>query len=200
MAHYFDSTGTKSEEKLISVNFLNSNVKFYSDNAVFSKNELDMGSCFLIEEILKLNISTKKKCLDLGCGIGVIGILLNKNNKNLEFDFVDINSRAVNLTQKNLQLHNQSGNVKLSNCLDEVLLNKYDIVISNPPIRAGNKILDKMFLQTIEVLNTNGSFICVFRYKQGAKTYINRLTNIFKNANILNKAKGFVVCEFKKTE
>lgn len=197
MSHYFNSTGVKSEEKQIIVNFVNKRVNFITDNAVFSKNELDDGSRLLIESFLKTNI-TGNKCLDLGCGIGVVGIISNLFNANFVFDYVDINDRAVNLTQKNLKLNNLNGNVFISDCLDSVIMNKYDVVISNPPIRAGNKVLFKMFSQTYEVLNQGGKFICVLRIKQGAKTYIKHIEEIFGNSKILNKDKGFVICEFVK--
>ena len=197
MAHYFNAEGVKSEEKQIVVDFNNKQVKFITDNAVFSKNELDDGSRMLIESFITQN-SSNKLCLDLGCGIGVVGILSTLFCNTLKFDYVDINNRAVLLTQKNLQLNNQNGEVMLSDCLDAVLDKKYDIVISNPPIRAGNTVLFKMFSQTYSVLNKGGKFICVLRIKQGAKTYIKHIENLFKNSKIILKDKGFVVCEFVK--
>ena len=197
MSHYFDATDVISRPKEIHIMFEKREIVFASDNAVFSKNGLDDGSRLLIKTFLDLDINNAN-CLDLGCGIGVVGIISNVINKTLKFDYVDINERATKLTQKNLQLNNLTGNVVLSDCLDEIINNKYDIVITNPPFRAGNKVIYKMFSQSFQVLNNGGKLICVLRIKQGAKTYIKHIEEIFGNSKILNKDKGYVVCEFTK--
>ena len=197
MAHYFDSTNTKSQERLIEIDYDNLNLYFYSDNSVFSKSELDEGSEILIRTFLN-NYNGNLYCLDLGCGLGVVGIISNKINSDFKFDYVDINARAVHLTKKNLALNNLKGEVMASDCLDAVVETdkKYDIIIANPPIRAGNATLFKMFSQSKEVLSKGGKFIVVLRVKQGAKTYINHIEEIYGNSNILEKKKGFIVCEF----
>lgn len=199
MAHYFDATDSKSQERLIEIDFENLNLYFWSDNSVFSKNELDDGSRLLIKAFLD-NHSGNFSCLDLGCGLGVVGIISNKFNSQLKFDYLDINARAVHLTKKNLSLNKLEGNVFASDCLDAVVETdkKYDIILANPPIRAGNATLFKMFSQAKEVLNKGGKFIVVLRIKQGAKTYIKHIEEDFGNSKILEKDKGFVVCEFTK--
>ena len=197
MAHYFDASGVKSKQVDIRIMFQGREFSFISDNGVFSKYGLDEGSGILIKTVLDLNLS-KSKCVDVGCGYGAIGIILNTLNKNLSFDYLDINERATKLTKKNIEKNNLEGNIYLSDCLDAVILNKYDVVISNPPIRAGNTVLYKIFSQSYEVLNKGGKFICVLRAKQGAKTYIKHIEEIYGNSNILQKDKGFIVCEFIK--
>ncbi len=199
MAHYFDATDIKSQERLIEIDFNNQNLYFWTDNSVFSKNELDEGSALLIKCFIE-NYEGSFSCLDLGCGLGVVGIISNKINPLLKFDYIDINARAVHLTKKNLTLNKLSGNVFASDCLDAVVETekKYDVIISNPPIRAGNSTLFKMFSQSHEVLNKGGKLIVVLRVKQGAKTYIKHIEELFGNFNILEKKKGFIVCEFTK--
>ena len=199
MAHYFDATNIKSQERLIEIDFDNLNLYFYSDNSVFSKSELDEGSELLIRTFLNNN-KESYFCLDLGCGLGVVGIICNKINQSLKFDYIDINARAVHLTKKNLALNNLKGEVFASDCLDAVVetQKKYDVIISNPPIRAGNETLFKMFSQSKECLNKGGKLVVVLRAKQGAKTYIKHIEELFGNSNILEKKKGFVVCEFTK--
>ena len=197
MAHYFDSTNTKSYSGTYSVIFQKRCFDFNTDHGVFSKQHLDEGSKLLIEGFIKTN-PENLNCLDLGCGIGVIGIVCNTLSPSLKFDYVDVNERAVKLTTKNLEKNNLKGNVYLSDCLDSVLDKTYDIVISNPPIRAGNAVFYNMFNQSYEVLNKGGKLIVVLRFKQGAKTYIKKISELFGNSNILEKDKGFVVCEFTK--
>lgn len=197
MAHYFDATDTKSCVRTVEICFDKHHVQFYTDYGVFSKDGLDTGSELLIRAFVKNN-PENIKCLDLGCGLGVVGIICNKVCPSLSFDFTDVNERAVSLTQKNLQLNNLTGEVFQGDCLNAVLNKKYDAVIVNPPIRAGNQVIFRMFEQSYQVLNSGGKLFVVLRQKQGAKTYINKITQTFGNNNILAKDKGFVVCEFIK--
>ena len=46
---------------------------FETDRGVFSRNEIDDASLFMVRNVLKLNGNV----LDLGCGYGVIGIVTN---------------------------------------------------------------------------------------------------------------------------
>ena len=176
MAHYFDAKNTQSEQKLVDIKFFEDNFKFFSDNSVFSKNELDEGSKLLIDCFLKnISHSQQLECVDLGCCL---------TNKSLKFYYVDITERAVLLTQKNLMLFNMQGNTFVSDCLDAVKHKKYDVVISNPPIRAGNGVLFRMFQESFDILKKGGKFVCVLRIKQGAKTYIKKIWIINKNSSI----------------
>ena len=49
---------------------------FKSDNGVFSKNEIDYGSEFLVKTFLESNKKNINNLLDVGCGYGFIGVTL----------------------------------------------------------------------------------------------------------------------------
>ena len=73
MSHYFvndDKVASKPRQVVYSFNGVDFSLE--SDNGIFSKNELDKGSELLIETLLPINLG--KSLLDLGCGIGVIGL------------------------------------------------------------------------------------------------------------------------------
>ena len=92
MAHYFtDNTNLKSNETTFKCKVFDTEYTFFTDDGVFSKSHLDFGSLLLIEEFK--NPETKGLLLDLGCGIGVIGITLSKEY-NRDVDFIDINPRS----------------------------------------------------------------------------------------------------------
>ena len=144
MAHYFDAQNTKSSSGVFILYYDKIHpIKFHTDFGVFSKSGVDYGSDMLVKEFLKSN-PQNLKCLDLGCGIGPVGIISNYMSKTLTFDYVDVNERAVKLTQKNLQENGLTGDVILSNCCDEIMNRRYDIVLLNPPIRAGKQIILKI--------------------------------------------------------
>ena len=78
---------------------------FISDDGVFSKDTLDFGSRVLLECLVPRTL--EGELLDLGCGIGYIGILLKKYHPELKVSMVDINETAVQLAKENSRLYGQ---------------------------------------------------------------------------------------------
>ena len=190
MSQYFDNDkNIKSERKLIKFNFNNKEFPIYSDNGVFSKDRFDYGTRVLINSIdidkLFGNV------LDLGCGLGVVGIILGTFNKDINIDMVDINERAINLTKNNLVLNNVKANVFVSDIYSNIN-NKYDCIITNPPIRAGKNVIRGFLLGSCDYLKDDGILYFVMRKDHGVKSMIKELSVKF-NTSIVNKDKGFYV-------
>ena len=78
-----------------------------------------------------------------------------------------------------------------SSCYENVS-GKYDFIITNPPIRAGKKIVYEIVMGAKNYLKDEGSLFIVVRKEQGAKSMIRDLEEIYK-VEILNKVKGFFV-------
>ena len=70
-------------------------------------------------------------------------------------------------------------------------------IITNPPIRAGKKVVYDIVMNAKEYLCDSGSLFLVIRKEQGAKSLIFDLEKIY-NVNILQKKKGFFIlkCTF----
>ncbi len=196
MSQYFDNDkNVKSEKKNIKFYFKDREYNLISDNGVFSKDRFDYGTRTLLDSIDIDNLSGR--VLDLGCGIGVVGIILGATNKNIIIDMVDINERALSLTKENLLLNNIDNNVFASNAYENVKC-KYDYIITNPPIRAGKVVIRNFLLGGFEYLNDNGILYFVMRKDHGVKSIIKELENIF-TVEIINRDKGFyIVKAFKK--
>ncbi len=191
MSHYFENDkNIKSNERLIYANIKNTELKFFVDNGIFSKKGLDFGTRSLLENI---NIdSTKKKILDFGCGYGPIGIYLAKTT-NFQIDMLDINQRAIMLAQKNADLNKVKVNIFESNLYANVV-DKYDYIITNPPIRVGKDVLYKILFEAQKYLNRNGELWLVINKNQGAKTVVKDLAKLY-NVKIIDKCKGFyIIC------
>ena len=194
MAHYFtNNENLKSELRTIKYDNGDFSLSFYSDNGVFSKNHLDYGSSLLINNIIE-NCSKNLNILDVGCGYGFIGITLAKII-DANVVMVDVNKRAVHLTEMNIKENKVNAKVIESNIYENVD-GKYDVVVTNPPIRAGKKIVLEILLKAKEFLNINGELWFVIRKDQGAKSIAKELENIY-NLEIIEKSKGFYIFKAK---
>lgn len=190
MAHYFEQEPTSTScEKNIKVFINDTHFSFFTDNDVFSKKGLDFGTRTLLESLDVASLNSK--ILDFGCGYGPIGIFLASHN--LDVDMIDINNRAVELSKKNSKINRVTTNVYQSNMYENVK-EKYNYIISNPPIRVGNDILYKILIGAKEHLNKEGHLIFVINKNQGAKTVAKKLEDYY-TVKILNKNKGFFVID-----
>ena len=190
MSQYFDNDkNIKSERKIIKFNFDNKVFSIYSDNGVFSKDRFDYGTRFLLNSVdvdkLFGNV------LDLGCGLGVVGIILGTFNKGINIDMVDINERAIDLAKNNLVFNNVKANVFVSDIYSNID-NKYDFIITNPPIRAGKNVIRGFLLGSYDYFKDAGILYFVMRKDHGVKSMIKELSVKF-NTSIVNKDKGFYV-------
>ena len=195
MSQYFDNDNNiKHNKKIIEFYFNDKKYNVYSDNGVFSKDKFDYGTRLLLDSIDISKLSGN--VLDLGCGIGVVGIILGTINKNINIDMIDINDRALSLVRDNLILNKVKANVFSSDVYSNVN-KKYDYIITNPPIRAGKEVVRKFLLGGFDYLNDNGILYFVMRKDHGVKSMIKELENKY-NVIIVNKDKGFYIVSLTK--
>jgi 16S rRNA (guanine1207-N2)-methyltransferase len=194
--HYYSNDPTsKSEEREIEYLINDIKLRFISDNGVFSKNHIDFATDLLINTVLA--DKPNGKILDVGCGYGVIGITLAKL-LGLEITMLDINKRAIELTKKNIVLNKaQNVNVIESNGFENIN-EKYDVIITNPPIRAGKAVIYKIYEDAKEHLKDGGLLYLVINKKHGAPSTIEFLNKVFGNCEVLDKKSGFNVCKSMK--
>lgn len=161
---------------------------FYTDNGVFNKKGLDFGTRLLLENI---NLENKYSFLDMGCGAGIVGIFLLKNNPQYKIDMVDVNERALGLTKKGLEKNNLNANVFYSDVYENIK-SKYDSIITNPPIHAGKEKVYEIIKEARKYLTENGELWIVMRKDQGALSMMKDFRNIY-DFEIIKKSKGFLV-------
>lgn len=192
MAQYFDNVELKSEIRKFDVDILNKKFYFYSDNGVFCKEHLDFGSRLLLENIPWDEVTGS--ILDVGCGYGPIGIIASKLTGN-KVVMCDVNKRALHLAKMNIKENNADALVIESNCYENIT-DKYNTIITNPPIRAGKKIVYEILFGAKEHLELDGSLFLVIHKDQGAKSLIKDLNDTY-NVQVLEKNKGFFVIKCK---
>ena len=191
MGQYFTNEKLPSNVRKTECVVLGRKFIFLTDNGVFSKDGLDFGSRLLLETIPLEAVGGK--ILDMGCGYGVFGIVLAKLTK-AHVDMVDVNLRALHLTERNAKENNVNDvNVFESNVYQNIS-GKYSSIITNPPIRAGKKIVYDIVMGAIDYLEDDGKLFLVIRKEQGAKSLIVDLEKVY-NVKVLEKKKGFFIIQ-----
>ena len=148
--HYYSRTqNVESDPKYWNTELRDTKLRFKTDNGVFSKKEVDFGSRLLIETFQMPDLSGD--ILDVGCGYGPIGLSIAKTWPERKLFMVDVNSRALQLAKDNADL-NSLDNVliKESDCLSSVMEQKFAVIMTNPPIRAGKKVIYTIYEQSYE--------------------------------------------------
>ena len=187
---YFDNNeNLRSEIRKLNYKYDSYSFIFNSDLGVFSKDKIDEGSKLLAECYFKHGRSNVS-LLDVGCGIGFLGISISKI-MNVHADMVDVNNRAIHLCKMNMKENDVDGRVWNSNVYDDVK-DSYDVIISNPPIRAGKSIYLRIIEEAFNHLNNDGQLWFVMRTNHGVKTVIKNLKAKY-NVDVLAKDKGFYV-------
>ncbi|MGX7024585.1 class I SAM-dependent methyltransferase [Vagococcus hydrophili] len=175
----------------------NKTFSFITDSNVFSKATVDFGSRVLIETFTATNLP-EGGILDVGCGYGPIGLSLAFDTNRM-VEMVDINERAVELAKENAVL-NKIDNVKIypSYIYESVENNQFAAVVSNPPIRAGKEVVHTIISGAFDKLVKGGTLTIVIQKKQGAPSAQAKMDEVFGNAEIVKKEKGYFIIVSEK--
>ena len=190
MAHYFtNEENLKSEIEKVIAEINGIPFYFYTDNGVFSKGELDFGTELLLKNF-KYDNPNNKTLLDIGCGCGPIGIYAS--HLGFAVDMSDVNKRAIHLSKMSLKEQNLNANVFESDAYKNIN-NKYDYIVSNPPIRVGKEKLYEIVMNAKDHLKDSGTLWIVVRKQQGAESMVRDMKNVYKIVEVITKKKGFFI-------
>lgn len=197
MKHYYtDNSDLQSEPTNFTFHYRGHDILFTSDHGVFSKTMIDYGSRVLLETI-EIH-DTQNDILDVGCGYGTFGISLKKAYPHIHVDMVDVNDRALSLCKQNVE-QNHVTNIDIKKSyIYEAITEKYDIIITNPPIRAGKDVVHQILTESYQHLHENGELWVVIQKKQGAPSAKNKMFEVFGNCEIVKKDKGYYILVSKK--
>jgi 16S rRNA (guanine1207-N2)-methyltransferase len=189
--YYSNQPESQHDRRIIEEQLRGKTYRFISDAGVFSKKGVDFGSRVLIEA---MELPIGAEVLDVGCGYGPIGLSVARIVQDGHVTMVDINARAIELAKENAQL-NGITNVSImeSDLFAAVKGRSFDVIISNPPIRAGKETVHAIFEQAYDHLREGGALWIVIQKKQGAPSAKQKLEKYFGEVQEVTKDKGYRV-------
>ncbi len=185
--YYTDRPGSVSEVREIRYNSPVGELTFRTDHGVFSGSRVDYGSDLLIETVYNEE-EGPAALLDIGCGYGPIGVTLGKAWPECKIAMVDVNHRAMELARDNAALSGVSAVVTEVTEIPEL---PYEVVVTNPPIRAGKETVYGIFAQAFDHLVSGGRLYVVIQKKQGAASAVKELERLFGNCETVERGAGF---------
>lgn len=200
MADHYYTQSPESEHKprTVEAEYRGQRLTFHTDSGVFSRTEIDKGSAALLHMLPE---TITGEVLDMGCGYGAIGVSIGKANSGCTLTMVDINARAIDLATMNAKANGIAAAVLQGDGFAAVQGQSFDLIVTNPPIRAGKQIIYRMFADAAIALRAEGAFMLVIRKQQGAPSALNYLQTLFRTVSTVSKKGGFWVirCEHALT-
>lgn len=191
--HYFThAPKTPHDREQWSFELKGKKFQFITDSHVFSKKTVDFGSRVLIEAFSDVGLPDGK-ILDVGCGYGPIGLALAYSTKR-SVEMVDVNERAVALAKENAVLNGiTEADIHVSDIYESLHLKGYAGIVSNPPIRAGKKVVHEILRGAFPLLVSGGSLTVVIQKKQGAPSAQKKMQEVFGNVEVVTREKGYYI-------
>jgi len=168
-------------------------LKLHHHAHVFSKNNLDIGSRFFIEQFKHLPAANT--IVDLGCGNGILGIKAKQHQPSSQLIFTDESYMAIDSAKHNYHTAIQDHNAQfITSPSLELKAQSVDLILCNPPFHhehvITNHIAWQMFEQSHQALKKGGAFWCVANRHLN---YRSNLKKLFGHCKIMAANKKFTV-------
>ncbi|MGZ4960657.1 MAG: methyltransferase [Methylomonas sp.] len=127
---------------------------------VFSRDSLDIGTRLLLQHLP--DNPAYRDYIDLGCGNGVVGLMLAARYPEARLQFVDESFMAVDSARQNFQaaFGRRQADFVSDDCLSGFPASSSDCIVCNPPFHQqhaiGDHIAWQMFQQSHQVLRKGG--------------------------------------------
>ena len=198
--YFTDSAPASADEThVIEVSTRGFDLSMCVSSRVFSGSKLDLGTRQLLS--VAPDLPEGGTFLDLGCGWGPIATIMSLESPSAAVWAVDVNSRAVDLTQRNAQSNGASGVRALK--AEEALAasqesdTRFDVIWSNPPVRIGKDAMHEMLLAWLSRLAPTGVAYLVVQRNLGADSLIAWLNGQGYQASKYASKKGFRIIEVR---
>lgn len=162
---------------------------------VFSRDQLDIGTRFFLQNLPEEPVTGD--VIDLGCGNGILGIMLKRQHTEARVHFVDESYMAIASAKENYQsMHGtlQIDHFHTSDCLSDFEDKTADLILCNPPFHQHNAVSDhiamRMLKQSRNSLRNGGELWLIGNRHL---KYHHSLNKIFSNYKIVASNSKFVI-------
>jgi len=148
----------KYSNKEVPFRFNGVNLSFFLSQRLFSSYTIDTGTKLLLKTLAKeIDFSSIKTSVDVGCGVGVIGLSLKKKYPDMDVTLQDRDALAIEFSKENAG-HNKIKEIHYSGnlALDGIKEGSQDLILSNLPAKAGNTVLQDFITKSLNFLSPNG--------------------------------------------
>jgi len=172
--------------------FFHNNMEFDIPQSVYEPRE---DSLLLLESVKEIK---GKKVLEVGCGSGIISIILAKQN---DVTAVDINEEAVEATKKNAEMNNVHLKCFQSDLFSDIS-DTFDIILFNPPYLPaeeedltysggadGRQVIEKFIPQCRNYLKNDGEIYLLISSLTGKEEVMKLFRKNNFSAEIIKKEK-----------
>jgi len=185
--YYVEEPQTPLKVREVQLKLKNGHIySFKSPSGVYSFGDVDKATQILVNH----HAPVSGKVLDIGCGYGVIGIVLKKENPSIEIFMSDINKRAVEFAKINAKDNNIDADIRQGNLYEPWEGMIFDHIIANPPIVAGKKVWMDLITGAYEHLKPGGTLQLVAYHNKGGERIRNFMKEVFGNAEDIWKEGG----------
>jgi 16S rRNA (guanine1207-N2)-methyltransferase len=195
MSHYFENDETLAHNlKALTFTLSGTTLHLLSDKGIFSNKEIDDGSIVLLKTLVKTETALHGNVLDVGAGYGTLGLYIAKHYPDTTVTLFDVNERAIAVTNMNIAANNITNAHAYVASNYQALHNHYfDLIVINPPIRAGKKVYYPLLSAAKDYLTDGGKLLCVIRKSHGAKSAETYMQTHYKDVELIGRDKGFYV-------
>ena len=185
--YYTGSPESAHEARSFRTVFAGRTLAFDTDAGVFSKQHVDPGSELLCKALPE---DIAGRVLDMGCGWGAMTIMTLARFPKVNVTMADVNERALALAVSNVKKNFMTAEAVLSDGFEKIT-GEYDVVITNPPLRAGKAVIYKMFEDAKAHLVPGGVLYLVLRKQQGAPSALKFLKELYGKAEVIERDGGY---------
>lgn len=196
--HYFsEDPKNRLKQGIIKTKIMGLDFEFITGSGTFSRKRIDKGTRVLIET---MELPSKGRVLDMGCGYGPIGIVASKVNPSLEIWMTDINKRAIHMAKENVKRNNVEARVLQGVFYEDLEGVIFNTIITNPPISAGiKKTVTPIIEGAFNHLKWGGNLQTVIQWNKGGRILETLLKRVFNNVKIIERKSGYRVFKSIKT-
>lgn len=171
--------------------------RFRTTWGLFSPRAIDDGSRLLLRHV---EVAADADCLDLGCGYGVLGVVLARLAPQGHTTLVDKDFVAVDYARRNLAGNGlANGEALLSNGFDAVRERRFDLIVANLPAKVGKELLTIYLHDARATLRPGGALWMVT--VTGLRRFIERMSKeVFGDYDKVKQGPHYTVAVARKRD